>query len=46
MAPSWGQPIGSLVNAAASSRDRVVRAFGDALFAAVMVVGRAISPRG
>jgi hypothetical protein len=35
----------SLVSAAVNSHRRLTRAFGDAMFAAVMVLGRAISPR-
>ena len=38
--------MGPIVNAAVVSQRRVARALGDAFFAAVMVLGRAISPRG
>jgi hypothetical protein len=38
--------MGPLGSVAATSRRRVARAVGDALYAAVMVLGRAISPRG
>jgi|GraSoiStandDraft_8_1057269.scaffolds.fasta_scaffold109116_2 hypothetical protein len=46
MAPTWNAPVvGSFINAAAISQRRMARALGDALYAAVMVLGRAVSPR-
>jgi hypothetical protein len=43
--PGTLEPMGPLFNAAAFSQRRMTRALGDAFFAAVMVLGRAISPR-
>jgi hypothetical protein len=46
MAPTWSAPVvGPFLNAATFSQRRMARALGDALYAAVMVLGRAVSPR-
>jgi hypothetical protein len=37
--------MGPFLNVAVFSQRRMARALGDALFAAVMVLGRAVSPR-